>query len=60
MTKYNPTLRDLEQPGGIEKLERDGFSNEQIHKEMYRQTEGASQQYRTRLMEQLYIREKSK
>jgi hypothetical protein len=60
MTKYNPTLKDFEQPGGIAKLERDGFNREQIFKTMYKLTDGASTQYRTKLVGNLYDREKSK
>jgi hypothetical protein len=58
MSNYKPTLRDFEQPGGVAKLERDGFNKEQIHKTMYKLTDGASTQYRTKLMENLYKREK--
>jgi hypothetical protein len=56
--KYTPTLKDFEQPGGCEKLERDGFTKEQIHKSLYNLTDGASQQYRTKIMENLYKRDK--
>ncbi len=58
--KYNPTLRDFEQPGGIAKLERDGFNNEQIHKSMYKLTEGASTPERQRIMKNLYDRTKAR
>lgn len=58
--KYKPTLRDFEQPGGIAKLERDGFSREQIHKHMYKLTDGASRQDREKIMSNLYDRQKSK
>jgi len=60
MIKYTPTLRDFEQPGGCVKLEKDGFTKEQIHQSLYKLTDGASQQYRTKLMNNLYDREKSK
>ena len=60
MPKYTPTLKDFEQPGGCAKLERDGFSREQIHKSMYKLTDGATTEYRNKLMSNLYDRGKSK
>jgi len=59
-TKYKPSLRDFEQPGGCAKLEKDGFSNEQIHKHLFRLTDGASDTYRRKIMSNLYDRAKSK
>lgn len=59
MTKYKPTLKDYETPGGIDKLERDGFSREQIIDRMYKLTDGASDQYRNKLCNNLYDRSKS-
>ncbi len=56
MTKYKLTLNDIDRASNIHKLERDGFSKETIHKVMYKETEGASQQERTRIMEKLYDR----
>lgn len=58
--KYKPTMRDFEQAGGIAKLERDGFNNEQIHKHMYNLTDGASTTQRQIIMKHLYDRAKSR
>lgn len=54
--KYKIKLGDLEKRGEINKLERDGFSREKIIKEMYKLTDGASQQYRTKIINELYDR----
>ncbi len=59
MAKYQPSLRDLEQPGGVAKLERDGFTREQIINKMYKLTDGASDQYRNKLCNNLYDRSKA-
>lgn len=56
MSKYKLTLNDIDKASNIHKLERDGFSKETIHKVMYKETEGASQQERTRIIEKLYDR----
>lgn len=56
MAKYKLTLNDIDKSSNIHKLERDGFSKETIHKVMYKETEGASQQERTRIIEKLYDR----
>lgn len=55
-TKYRITPAMLEQRHNIAKLERDGFSREQIHKEMYKVTDGASDAERRKLMDKLYDR----
>lgn len=55
-TKYKIHINDLERPGGIAKLEKDGFSREQISKTMYDKTEGMKTQDRTKLMEKLHER----
>jgi hypothetical protein len=52
-------LSDLESPGGIAKLERDGFNRESIHRQMYQITEGATTTERTKIMSELYDRRKS-
>ncbi len=54
--KYKITMNDLMQQGGIKKLERDGFKRETIMKEMYKHTDQASQQYREKLVSNLYDR----
>jgi hypothetical protein len=60
MTKYRLTLNDLERKGGIERLQRDGFTREQISKTLYKETDGASQDFRTKVMTDLHIREQKK
>lgn len=57
MAKYKLTINHIEQASGIHKLERDGFTREDIHKVMYRETDGANTQERTRIMEKLYDRQ---
>lgn len=49
-------MAHIDKASNIHKLERDGFSKETIHKVMYRETAGASQQERTRIIERLYER----
>lgn len=55
-TKYKIKLSDLEKRGEINKLERDGFKREKIISEMYKLTDGASTEYRTRIVNNLYDR----
>ena len=57
--RYKIKLKDLETPGGIAKLERDGFNRDIIHRQMYQITDGASTQERTKIMSELYDRRKS-
>lgn len=57
MSKYKISITDIESSGGIAKLERDGFSNEQIHKAMYDKTDGATTQQRQKIMRELYQRD---
>jgi len=54
--KYKLTTNDILRQGGIKKLERDGFKKEVIMKEMYRVTEGMSQQQRTEVVNKLFDR----
>lgn len=54
--KYKITSSILESAGEIRKLERDGFTREQIHKEMYRVTDGMSTNERRDLMQKMYQR----
>ena len=58
MTKYKITIGDLLRQGGAAKLERDGFKRETIMKEMYKQTSGATTQERTKIVADLYARDK--
>ncbi len=55
-TKYKLTMAHIDKASNIHKLERDGFTKEQIHKVMYKETEGASQQERTKIISKLYDR----
>ena len=57
-TKYKITLGDIMRQGGIAKLERDGFKRETIMKEMYKHSDGASTQERTKIVADLYARDK--
>lgn len=54
--KYKLTINDIEKSGGIEKLERDGFTKEKIMKAMYKETYGASKEERTEIVSKLYDR----
>jgi hypothetical protein len=54
--KYKININHLEQRRGIERLQRDGFSREQISKSMYKATEGMPQAQRTELMSKLFDR----
>lgn len=54
--KYQININHLETKHGIAKLERDGFSREQISKSMYKATEGMKTPERTQLMEKLFDR----
>lgn len=56
MTKYKITPQMLETRHNVAKLERDGFTREQIHKEMYKITCGASDKERRDIMSKLYDR----
>lgn len=56
MQPYKLTLNEIEKKGNIEKLKRDGFNNEQIHKAMYKVTEGATQREREKIMNKLHER----
>ena len=54
--KYRLTPKELESVGNIRKFEHDGFTREQIHKEMYKATDGMSTPERRNLMKKLYER----
>ena len=54
--KYKMTMKDLENKGEIKKLEHDGFTRAEIHKQMYKITDGMSQKDRTKLMKDMYHR----
>ena len=54
MPKYQIKPHHLEDKGGCERLKRDGFTREQISKALYKITDGAKQQERTKIMDNLY------
>ncbi len=56
MQKYKISITDLDTRHGIHKLTRDGFTREQIIREMYNKTDGMHQQERTNLVQKLYDR----
>lgn len=55
-TKYRITERELSTTHGIAKLERDGFSREQISKALYANTPGCQQKERAAIMKNLFNR----
>ena len=57
MAKYKITYSDLTSQGSIHKLERDGFSREQITKEMYKVTDGAQPEDRRKMYQKIYDRQ---
>lgn len=56
MSKYKITPNDLDQPGGIERLEAMGHDRHSIHDAMYKITDGISNSGRTELMQKFYKR----
>jgi hypothetical protein len=54
MSKYRITEHHITQQGGIEKLKRDGYSRSEIMQKMYKVTEGASQNERTKIVSELF------
>ncbi len=56
MPKYKLTINEIERTSNIHKLERDGFTKEQIMKTMYKETDGASQRERENIIGKLYDR----
>ena len=56
MAKYKLTINEIEKQSNCHKLERDGFTKEQIMKTMYKETEGASQREREQIISKLYDR----
>ena len=60
MSKPKYKLNDsiLDTPGGIAKLEKDGFTRGEIHRQMYQVTSGASQREITQIMKKLYDRKR--
>lgn len=56
MPKYNLTINEIDKQSNCHKLERDGFTKEQIHKVMYKETEGCTQRERENIISKLYDR----
>lgn len=54
--KYNISIKDIETKHGIAKLERDGFSRQDIMHGMYKLTDGLPQHKRTELVKELFNR----
>lgn len=55
-SKYKITPRDLDENGGVMRLEAMGHDRVSIHKAMFDITDGISNQDRTKLMGNLYKR----
>lgn len=55
-TKYQITERHLSERHGIARLERDGFTRQQISRAIYANTPGCNQRERTDLMRNLFDR----
>jgi hypothetical protein len=56
MSKYKITPRDLDEKGGVERLEAMGHDRHTIHDAMFKITDGISNEDRTKLMSNLYKR----
>ncbi len=52
--KYTLKLNDLEKQGGSERLQRDGFSRQDISQALYKSTDGANSRDREAIMSKLY------
>ena len=57
MKKYSLTEHHITQPGGIEKLKRDGYTRSEIMQKMYKVTSGASTDERTKIVSELFRKE---
>ena len=56
MTKYKITPRDLDEQGGIERIEAMGHNRHTIHDAMFNITDGISNSERTELVQKFYKR----
>lgn len=56
-SKYKITANDLDERGGVERLEAMGHDRTTIHDAMFRHTDGISNSDRTKLMKNLYERQ---
>lgn len=54
MSKYRITEHHITQQGGIEKLKRDGYTRSEIMQKMYKVTDGASKEERTKIVSELF------
>ena len=57
MKKYRITEHHITQPGGIEKMKRDGYTRSEIMQTMYKVTSGASTDERTKIVSELFKRD---
>ena len=57
MKKYKITEHHITQPGYIERLKRDGYTRSEIMQTMYKVTDGASQEQRTKIVSELFRKE---
>lgn len=57
MKKYRITEHHVTQPGGVEKLKRDGYTRSEIMQTMYCVTEGASKDQRAKIVSDLFKRD---
>jgi hypothetical protein len=57
MKKYRITEHHITQPGYIDKLKRDGYTRSEIMQTMYKVTDGATQDQRTKIVSELFRKE---
>lgn len=57
MKKYKITEHHITQPGYVERLKRDGYTRSEIMQTMYKVTDGASQEQRTKIVSELFRKE---
>lgn len=57
MKKYKVTEHHITQPGYMERLKRDGFTRSEIMQTMYKVTDGATQDQRTKIVSELFRKE---
>ena len=54
MKKYRITEHHITEPGGVEKMKRDGYTRSEIMQTMYKVTSGASKDERSKLVSDLF------
>jgi hypothetical protein len=57
MSKYKITEHHITQPGGVEKMKRDGYTRSEIMQTMYKVTNGASKDERSKIVSELFRKE---